>query len=196
MDTITKSQNFLARKIIWATIIAIVGVSILAASTTALARPNFMILPKAQFVIDKATGSARVTYQGQIYQVNAGHYLVNAHCTISISAEAAAIVAPNLIRSTWTPREGSISNPKTSSFGWIFGWDSLRISATALGLVSTNAGWRSPLRKLLGRLVRANNKRTQYNLDSQFTDRAQVKNRGQAGYPCANTADGLADPSY
>ena len=70
--------------------IGIAGLSGLAAAQSASAQTNFQSLPGADYLIDQATGAARVTYQGQLYQVNAGHYIVNADGSISISSQAAA----------------------------------------------------------------------------------------------------------
>ena len=80
--------------------IGIAGLSGIAAAQSASAQTNFQSLPRADYLIDQATGAARVTYQGQLYQVNAGHYIVNADGSISISSQAAATVAPGLSNTT------------------------------------------------------------------------------------------------
>ena len=122
-----------------------VGVSMLAAVAAVEAQTNFMVLPGAEFVIDQATGSARVTYQGQMYQVNAGHYLVNADGSISISAEAASTVAPGLTTDTFTtlgaPVDSSVLDASADAGGGLFGGNSgLAIGAGVLGLAAVGVG--------------------------------------------------------
>lgn len=124
--------------------IGIAGLSGLAAAQSASAQTNFQSLPGADYLIDQATGAARVTYQGQLYQVNAGHYIINADGSISISSQAAATVAPGLSNTTvstsGTPVDGSALNAAAGSGGGLFGGNSLLLGTGVLGAAAVGVG--------------------------------------------------------
>ena len=124
--------------------IGIAGLSGIAAAQSASAQTNFQSLPGADYLIDQATGAARVTYQGQLYQVNAGHYIVNADGSISISSQAAATVAPGLSNTTvstsGTPVDGSVLNAAAGSGGGLFGGNSLLLGTGVLGAAAVGVG--------------------------------------------------------
>ena len=124
--------------------IGIAGLSGIAAAQSASAQTNFQSLPGADYLIDQATGAARVTYQGQLYQVNAGHYIVNADGSISISSQAAATVAPGLSNTTVStsgaPVDGSGLNAAAGSGGGLFGGNSLLLGTSVLGAAAVGVG--------------------------------------------------------
>lgn len=124
--------------------IGIAGLSGIAAAQSASAQTNFQSLPGADYLIDQVTGAARVTYQGQLYQVNAGHYFVNADGSISISSQAAATVAPGLSNTTvstsGTPVDASVLNAAAGSGGGLFGGNGLLLGTSVLGAAAVGVG--------------------------------------------------------
>ena len=122
----------------------IAGISVLAASQVASAQSNFQALPGADFVIDQASGIARITYQGQMYQVNAGHYQINADGSISISSEAAATVAPGMTSTAvdtfgMPVDSGVLDASADNGLGFLSG-DNLLIGASILGVAAAGVG--------------------------------------------------------
>ena len=122
----------------------IAGISALAATQSASAQSNFQALPGAEFVIDQASGIARITYQGQMYQVNAGHYQINADGSISISAEAAATVAPGMtttaVDTFGMPVDSGVLDASADNGFGFFSGDNLLIGASILGVAAAGVG--------------------------------------------------------
>ena len=122
----------------------IAGISALAATQSASAQSNFQALPGAEFVIDQASGIARITYQGQMYQVNAGHYQINADGSISISAEAAATVAPGMtttaVDTFGMPVDSGVLDASADNGFGLFSGDNLLIGASILGVAAAGVG--------------------------------------------------------
>ena len=122
----------------------IAGISVLAASQAASAQTNFQALPGAEFVIDQASGIARITYQGQMYQVNAGHYQINADGSISISGEAAATVAPGMtttaVDTFGMPVDSGVLDASADNGFGFFSGDNLLIGASILGVAAAGVG--------------------------------------------------------
>ena len=116
----------------------------LAATQSASAQSNFQALPGAEFVIDQASGIARITYQGQMYQVNAGHYQINADGSISISAEAAATVAPGMtttaVDTFGMPVDSGVLDASADNGFGFFSGDNLLIGASILGVAAAGVG--------------------------------------------------------
>ena len=126
------------------TVAGIAGISALAATQSASAQSNFQALPGAEFVIDQASGIARITYQGQMYQVNAGHYQINADGSISISGEAAATVAPGMtttaVDTFGMPVDSGVLDASADSGFGFFSGDNLLIGASILGVAAAGVG--------------------------------------------------------
>ena len=126
------------------TVAGIAGISALAATQSASAQSNFQALPGAEFVIDQASGIARITYQGQMYQVNAGHYQINADGSISISGEAAATVAPGMtttaVDTFGMPVDSGVLDASADNGFGFFGGDNLLIGASILGVAAAGVG--------------------------------------------------------
>ena len=124
--------------------IGIAGLSGLATVQLASAQTNFQLLPGADYVVDPATGTARVTYQGQLYQVNAGHYIINADGSINISSQAAATVAPGLtsttVNTSGLPVDSSVLNVAADSSGGLFGGNNLLLGTSVLGVAAVGLG--------------------------------------------------------
>lgn len=122
----------------------IAGISVLAATQSASAQSNFQALPGAEFVIDQASGIARITYQGQMYQVNAGHYQINADGSISISGEAAATVAPGMtttaVDTFGMPVDSGVLDASADNGFGFFSGDNLLIGASILGVAAAGVG--------------------------------------------------------
>ena len=122
----------------------IAGISALAATQSASAQSNFQALPGAEFVIDQASGIARITYQGQMYQVNAGHYQINADGSISISSEAAATVAPGMtttaVDTFGMPVDSGVLDASADNGFGFFSGDNLLIGASILGVAAAGVG--------------------------------------------------------
>ena len=122
----------------------IAGISVLAATQSAGAQSNFQALPGAEFVIDQASGIARITYQGQMYQVNAGHYQINADGSISISGEAAATVAPGMattaVDTFGMPVDSGVLDASADNGFGLFSGDNLLIGASILGVAAAGVG--------------------------------------------------------
>ena len=122
----------------------IAGISVLAAAQSASAQSNFQALPGAEFVIDQASGIARITYQGQMYQVNAGHYQINADGSISISGEAAATVAPGMtttaVDTFGMPVDSGVLDASADNGFGFFSGDNLLIGASILGVAAAGVG--------------------------------------------------------
>ena len=126
------------------TVAGIAGISALAATQSASAQSNFQALPGAEFVIDQASGIARITYQGQMYQVNAGHYQINADGSISISGEAAATVAPGMtttaVDTFGMPVDSGVLDASADNGGGFFSGNNLLIGASILGVAAAGVG--------------------------------------------------------
>ena len=126
------------------TVAGIAGISVLAATQSASAQSNFQALPGAEFVIDQASGIARITYQGQMYQVNAGHYQINADGSISISGEAAATVAPGMtttaVDTFGMPVDSGVLDASADNGFRLFSSDNLLIGASILGVAAAGVG--------------------------------------------------------
>ena len=122
----------------------IAGLVALSASQSASAQTNFQVLPGADFAIDQASGTARINYQGQMYQVNAGHYQIKADGSISISSEAAATVAPGLattaVNTFGMPVDSSVLDVSADTSGGLFGGNNLLLGASVLGVVAAGVG--------------------------------------------------------
>ena len=126
------------------TVAGIAGISVLAATQSASAQSNFQALPGAEFVIDQASGIARITYQGQMYQVNAGHYQINADGSISISGEAAATVAPGMtttaVDTFGMPVDSGVLDASADNGFGFFSGNNLLIGASILGVAAAGVG--------------------------------------------------------